>query len=97
MKQVLKIVGGFLIGILMGLVVAGVGLVLFGDMSFSEYIGKFLRLNAMEVIGIPLLSLVCKSSCTKRGIWFAGWLRATVSYRSASSALHGYAKVGRCA
>ena len=48
MKQVLKIVGGFLIGILMGLVVAGVGLVLFGDMSFSEYIGKFLRLNAME-------------------------------------------------
>ena len=27
-------------------------------MSFSEYIGKFLRLNAMEVIGIPLLSLV---------------------------------------
>ena len=33
-------------------------LVLFRDMSFSEYIGKFLRLNAMEVIGIPLLSLV---------------------------------------
>ena len=58
MKQVLKIIGGFLIGILMGLVVAGVGLVLFRDMSFSEYIGKFLRLNAMEVIGIPLLSLV---------------------------------------
>ena len=57
MKQVLKIVGGFLIGILMGLLVAGVGLVLFRDMSFSEYIGKFLRLNAMEVIGIPLLSL----------------------------------------
>ena len=81
MKQVLKIIGGFLIGILMGLVVAGVGLVLFRDMSFSEYIGKFLRLNAMEVIGIR----------------FAGWLRATVSYRSASSALHGYAKVGRCA
>ena len=53
MKQVLKIIGGFLIGILMGLVVAGVGLVLFRDMSFSEYIGKFLRLNAMEVIGIP--------------------------------------------
>lgn len=58
MKQVLKIIGGFLIGILMGLVVAGVGLVLFRDMSFSEYVGKFLRLNAMEVIGIPLLSLV---------------------------------------
>ena len=37
MKQVLKIIGGFLIGILMGLVVAGVGLVLFRDMSFSEY------------------------------------------------------------
>ena len=31
---------------------------LFGGISFSEYIGKFLRLNAMEVIGIPLLSLV---------------------------------------
>ena len=30
---------------------------LFGGISFSEYIGKFLRLNAMEVIGIPLLSL----------------------------------------
>ena len=57
MKQVLKLIGGFLIGILAGLIVAGVGLVLFGDMSFSEYIGKFSRLDAMEVIGIPLLSL----------------------------------------
>ena len=62
MKQALKIVGGFLIGILMGLVVAGVGLVLFGNMSFSEYIGKFLRLNVMEVIGIPLLSLFLPDS-----------------------------------
>ena len=43
MKQVLKIIGGFLIGILMGLLVAGVGLVLFRDMSFSEYVGKFFQ------------------------------------------------------
>ena len=57
MKQILKLIGGFLIGILAGLIVAGVGLVLFGDMSLSEYIGKFSRLDVMEVIGIPLLSL----------------------------------------
>lgn len=57
MNQVLKIIGGFLIGILIGLVAAGAGLVLFGDMSFSEYIGKFSQLDVIEVIGIPLLSL----------------------------------------
>lgn len=57
MNQVLKIIGGFFVGILIGLVAAGAGLVLFGDMSFSEYIGKFSQLNVIEVIGIPLLSL----------------------------------------
>ena len=57
MNQVLKIIGGFLVGILIGLVAVGAGLVLFGDMSFSEYIGKFSQLNVIEVIGIPLLSL----------------------------------------
>ena len=57
MNQVLKIIGGFLVGILIGLVAAGAGLILFGDMSFSEYIGKFSQLNVIEVIGIPLLSL----------------------------------------
>ena len=39
MKQVLKIIGGFLIGILMGLVVAGVGLVLLRGVSFWSFFG----------------------------------------------------------
>lgn len=55
MKQALKLVGMFLIGILLGVMVSGAGIVLFTDMTLAAFFGKLFRLHIAEVIGFPLL------------------------------------------
>lgn len=55
MKQALKLVGMFLIGILLGVMVSGAGIALFTDMTLAAFFGKLFRLHIAEVIGFPLL------------------------------------------
>ena len=55
MKQALKLVGMFLVGILLGVMVSGAGIALFTDMTLAEFFGKLFRLHIAEVIGFPLL------------------------------------------
>lgn len=55
MKQALKLVGMFLVGILLGVMVSGAGIALFTDMTLAAFFGKLFRLHIAEVIGFPLL------------------------------------------
>lgn len=55
MKQALKLVGIFLVGILLGVMVSGAGIALFTDMTLAAFFGKLFRLHIAEVIGFPLL------------------------------------------
>ena len=55
MKQALKLVGMFLVGILLGEMVSGAGIALFTDMTLAAFFGKLFRLHIAEVIGFPLL------------------------------------------
>lgn len=55
MKQALKLVGMFLVEILLGVMVSGAGIALFTDMTLAAFFGKLFRLHIAEVIGFPLL------------------------------------------
>ena len=55
MKQALTLVGMFLVGILLGVMVSGAGIALFTDMTLAAFFGKLFRLHIAEVIGFPLL------------------------------------------
>ncbi|MDE6770335.1 MAG: M50 family metallopeptidase [Muribaculaceae bacterium] len=59
MKQILKMLGGLLIGIVAGLLIAAVVIVLFTDTSFSEYITKLRSVEfseSMVAAGVGLLA-----------------------------------------
>lgn len=58
MKTILKLLGGFLIGAAVGLVGAYLILYFTKDMSLSVFLGKFTKLNLVEMLGIPMLSLL---------------------------------------
>lgn len=58
MKTILKMIGGFLIGISVGLTGAYIVLYLTKDMSLSVFLGKFANASMWEMFGVPLLAIV---------------------------------------
>lgn len=55
MKTILKLISGLLLGIAGGLVVATIGIVLFTDLTLSEYIDKFMATDALEGVSAALV------------------------------------------
>jgi len=58
MKQILRLIGCLLIGIVAGLLIAAVGIVIFTDMTFSEFVAKLGSMNALIGLGAALAGVV---------------------------------------
>lgn len=57
MKQILKLIVGFLIGIAAGLLIATIGVILFTDTTFPEFVEKLVSTNALEIAGATLIGM----------------------------------------
>ena len=49
-KVIFKVVGGLTIGMVAGLLIAGVGIITFTDTSFSELVDKIINIKISEKI-----------------------------------------------
>lgn len=58
MKQIFKLIGGFLIGIVAGLIIAAIGVVLFTDTTFSEFVQNMVSAKGMEIGCAAMVALV---------------------------------------
>ena len=58
LKNIIKFIGGLLIGGAVGLLIAGLGIVLFTDTTFSEYVDSFKKLDISEGILAGLVSIL---------------------------------------
>ena len=58
LKNIIKFIGGLLIGGAVGLLIAGLGIVLFTDTTFSEYADSFRKLDISEGILAGLVSIL---------------------------------------
>ncbi len=58
MKTILKLIGGFLIGIIAGLIIAAVGIVLFTDTTFSEFVDNLTSADILESACAALVGMV---------------------------------------
>ena len=58
LKTLLKMIGGLLAGALIGLVVAGIGLICFTDLTFPEYIEKLKNVPLSEGSMVALTAIV---------------------------------------
>lgn len=58
MKHILRLIGGFLVGIAAGLIFAGVGTVLFSDSTFPEFVNNMVSAKWMEIGCAALVALV---------------------------------------
>lgn len=61
LKGILKMLGGFLIGGLLGLLIAGFFIVMFGDSTWSEYFGKLMtadKKGELTAAGVAIICLV---------------------------------------
>ena len=57
MKQVLKYIGVFALSALGGFALAVAGVLIFTDLTFEEYMGKFISTDIMEFVGVALFSI----------------------------------------
>lgn len=57
MKNVLKLIGGLLIGIAAGLLIAASGIVLFTDTTFREFAGNLLSTDLLQIFGAALVGV----------------------------------------
>jgi len=57
MKQVLKYIGVFVLSALGGFALAVAGVLIFTDLTFEEYMGKFISTDIMEFVGVALFSI----------------------------------------
>jgi len=57
MKQILKLIAGSLIGIAAGLFIAAIGVVLFTDTTFQEFVEKLISTNALEIAGAAFVGI----------------------------------------
>ncbi len=58
MKQILKLIGGFLGGTVIGIVGVMAGIYLFTDISQEEFIDKLAKIELYEIVGVPLISII---------------------------------------
>jgi len=58
MKTALKLIGGLLVGIVVGFLIAGVGVVLFTDTTVSEFIEKLYSTSGIEAAGAVLVAMI---------------------------------------
>lgn len=58
MKQILKLIGSLLLGGCIGFIGVTIILVLFTDISFNQFMEKLQKVEALEMIGVMILSFV---------------------------------------
>lgn len=58
MKTILKLIGGFLIGIIAGLIIAAVGIVIFTDMTFTRFVDNLTSTDVLESACAGLVGMV---------------------------------------
>lgn len=63
MKQILKLIGSLFLGGSIGFIGATVIIVLFTDISFNQFMEKWQRIEALELVGVMLLSLITFVLC----------------------------------
>ena len=63
MKQILKLIGSLFLGGSIGFIGATVIIVLFTDISFNQFLEKWQRIEALELVGVMLLSLITFVLC----------------------------------
>jgi len=56
-KLILKLIGGFLMGITFGLLIGAVGVVLFTDTTFPEFVEKLASVNILEAAGAAVVGM----------------------------------------
>ena len=63
MKQILKLIGSLFLGGCIGFIGATVIIVLFTDISFNQFMEKWQKIEALELIGVMLFSLITFVLC----------------------------------
>lgn len=58
LKNLLKMVAATFLGVVVGLSIAGVGLVLFTDMSFADFWNKLFKIKLMDGVAVALAGIV---------------------------------------
>ena len=63
MKQILKLIGSLILGGCIGFVGATLVILLFTDISFNTFMEKLQKIEALELIGVMLFSLIIFVLC----------------------------------
>lgn len=63
MKQILKLIGSLFLGGAIGFIGVTAAIVLFTDMSYGEFMEKLQKVEALEMVGVMLLSLIMFVFC----------------------------------